>query len=420
MRNANQGPGIWRGVPIAAVLAALLGLLAACGSDDPTATPTPRPADTSPAPTSDATGAPDTPAKAAWEIEWEETVVKAQEEGELSLAMSSGTTREFRPVYKAFQDEFSIRMILSGGSGRQSAERILAERAVGLYTVDIVQAGATTSLQRLLPNDVLAPVEPLLFRADILDKSVWLENRFWWADPQHKYVFVYGASHNNPGITINTDLINEDDIKSYWDILDPKYNGLHVSGDLADAGGSSTFHFLFGHPDLGPEFLTRYALETDLTVINSARIAASWIVEGTKAIGMHLGSAFSTLTDDLEKRGSPLKQLTDPMIEGSSLSISGRSQIMVLNNAPHPNAQKLFINWMLSPTGQLAIQHIDSPNYDIDSLRIDIPKDMVAEADRRRVGVQYISAATDPEYQALVPESVAFAVDLAAKHRAAQ
>ena len=414
MRDLNQGPAVRRGALVAAALAVLLGLLAACGSDDPTATATSPPSDTRPDSTSDTSG------KAAWEIEWDETIAAAQEEGELSLAMSSGTTREFRPVYKAFQDEFSIRMILSGGSGRQSAERILAERAAGLYTVDIAQAGATTSLQRLLPNGVLAPLEPLLFRADILDKSVWLENRFWWADPEHKYVFVYGASHNNPGITINTNLINEGDITSYWDILDPKYNGLHVSGDLADAGGSSTFHLIYGHPDLGPEFLTRYALETDLTVISDARIAASWINEGTKAIGMHLGSAFSTLTDDLEKRGSPLKQLTDPMIEGSSLSISGRSQVMVLNNPPHPNAQKLFINWMLSPTGQLAIQNIDSPNYDIDSLRTDIPKDMVREADRRRVGVPYISAATDPEYQALVPESVAFAADLAAKHRASQ
>ena len=414
MRDLNQGPAVRRGALVAAALAVLLGLLAACGSDDATATATSPPSDTRPDSTSDTSG------KAAWEIEWDETIAAAQEEGELSLAMSSGTTREFRPVYKAFQDEFSIRMILSGGSGRQSAERILAERAAGLYTVDIAQAGATTSLQRLLPNGVLAPLEPLLFRADILDKSVWLENRFWWADPEHKYVFVYGASHNNPGITINTNLINEGDITSYWDILDPKYNGLHVSGDLADAGGSSTFHLIYGHPDLGPEFLTRYALETDLTVISDARIAASWINEGTKAIGMHLGSAFSTLTDDLEKRGSPLKQLTDPMIEGSSLSISGRSQVMVLNNPPHPNAQKLFINWMLSPAGQLAIQNIDSPNYDIDSLRTDIPKDMVREADRRRVGVPYISAATDPEYQALVPESVAFAAELAAKHRASQ
>ena len=108
------------------------------------------------------------------------------------------------------------------------------------------------------------------------------------------------------------------------------------------------------------------------------------------------------------------------MIEGSSLSITGRSQIMAINNPPHPNAQKLFINWMLSPAGQLTIQHIDSATRDVDSLRIDIPKDMIAEADQRRPGLPYISTATDPAYQAVVQESVAFAADLAAKHRATQ
>ena len=56
-----------------------------------------------------------------------------------------------------------------------------------------------------------------------------------------------------------------------------RYNGLHVSGDLAGAGGSSTFHFMFGHPDMGPDFLTRYALETDLTMVSDARVAASWM-----------------------------------------------------------------------------------------------------------------------------------------------
>ena len=415
MGNADwDRRSLWRGMLAATVLAALSGVLVACGGDDPTPTPTPRPADTGAAPTSDA------PAKAAWEVEWEETLAKAQAEGSLSLALGSGPTREFRPVFKIFQDEFGIRMILSGGSGSVAAERILAERAAGLYTVDLAYTGATTAHGVLIPNDVLAPFEPLLFRADVLDKSIWYKNQFWWADVDEKYIFVFAASHNNPGITINTDLVNEADITSYWDLLDPKYKGMHVSGDLSTAGGSSTFHFLFGHPDLGPDFLTRYALETDLVMISDARVAAAWMVEGTKAIGMHLGSLFSTLTDDLEKREQPIKQLTKPMMEGTTLSISARQQMMVLNNAPHPNAQKLFINWFLSPTGQLLIQEIESPNSSIDSLRIDIPKDMVPIVDRRKEGFEYISTATDPYYVALVPESMTFAQELAAKWRAQQ
>ena len=402
---------VWLGMLTATVLAVFFGLLAACGSDEPAPTATPRSGLTGATPPPAASE----PAKEPWEIEWDDTLAKAQAEGEISLALGAGPTREFRPIFKEFQDEFGIRVIVSGGSGRQAAARILAERAAGQYTVDVAYTGATSSLGVLIPNDVLAPVEPLLFRADLLDTSIWYKNELWWADPEHKYVFVFAASHSNPGIVINTDLVNEEDIKSYWDLLDPKYNGLHVAGDLSGAGGSSTFHFMFGHADLGPDFLTRYALETDLTMISDARVAASWMFEGTKGIAMHLGPTFSTLIDDLESRGAPVKKLQDPMLEGSTLAISARQQMSVLNNAPNPNAQKLFLNWFLSPAGQLLVQHIG-----IDSLRIDIPKDMVDINCRRREGYDYVSTATDPRYVALVPESVAFAQQLAVKYRAQQ
>ncbi len=407
MRQAKQRSDVRRGMLIALVLAALLGLLAACGSDDPT--PKPRPVDTG--------AAPDAPAKAAWEIEWDETLAKAQEEGELSAALGSGATRDFRPLYKLFQDQFGIRVILSGGSGSVASQRILAERAAGQFTVDVAQTGASSANGVLIPNAVIAPFEPLLFREDVLDKNAWYQGRFWWGDETLKYLFIYGANHNNPGITINTELVDEREITSYWDLLDPKYKGMHVSGDLGAAGGSSTFHFLFGHPDLGPDFLRRYALETDLTMISDARVAASWLTEGTKAIGMHLGGTFSQLIDDLADRGLPVRQIAHSMIEGTTLSVGSIDQIMALADPPNPNAQKLFLNWLLSPEGQLAAQTVAN---DVDSLRTDIPKDMVTPEERRQDGIDYIFVATDPDYQAATEQSFAFAAEVAAAWRATQ
>ena len=406
MRYVKQTSDIRRGMLVAAVLAALLGLLAACGGDDPT----PRPTDTA-APASDA------PPKAAWEIEWDETLAKAQEEGELSAALGSGATRDFRPLYKHFQDKFRIRVILSGGSGSAASQRMLAERAAGQFTVDITQTGASSANGVLIPNNVVAPLEPLLFREDVLDKSKWYQGKYWWGDATLKYVFIYGANHNDPGIVINTDLVDGSEITSYWDLLNPKYKGMHVSGDLGAAGGSSTFHFLFGHPDLGREFLMRYATETDLAMISDARVAASWMTEGTKAISMHLGGTYSQLIDDLAERGLPVRKITRSMIEGTTLSVGSIDQIMAIANPPNPNAQKLFLNWLLSPEGQLAAQNAAN---DIDSLRTDIPKDMVTPEERRQDGIDYIFVATDPAYQAVTEESFAFAAEVAAAWRATQ
>ena len=48
----------------------------------------------------------------------------------------------------------------------------------------------------------------------------------------------------------------------------------------------------------------------------------------------------------------------------------------LVNRAPHPNAAKVYINWLLSRRGQMALQKNMLPTENpVDSLRIDIPKD---------------------------------------------
>jgi iron(III) transport system substrate-binding protein len=72
--------------------------------------------------------------------------------------------------------------------------------------------------------------------------------------------------------------------------------------------------------------------------------------------------------------------------EGVALT-SGASCTGLINRAPHPNAAKLAINWILSREGPLGYQKILDPGHD--SLRIDIPKDMVPPDLGRVEGVKY-------------------------------
>ena len=72
----------------------------------------------------------------------------------------------------------------------------------------------------------------------------------------------------------------------------------------------------------------------------------------------------------------------------------------MFDRAPHPNATRVLINWLLSREGQIAFQ---KKRQGRDSLRIDIPKDDVREDVRRRKGVKY-SVLVDPKYMDLDPE----------------
>jgi ABC-type Fe3+ transport system substrate-binding protein len=62
-----------------------------------------------------------------------------------------------------------------------------------------------------------------------------------------------------------------------------------------------------------------------------------------------------------------------------------------MNRAPHPNAARLFVNWLLSREGQITFQKtMNAPDVIMESMRTDIPKDPIPVARRRVEGVKYV------------------------------
>jgi ABC-type Fe3+ transport system substrate-binding protein len=75
----------------------------------------------------------------------------------------------------------------------------------------------------------------------------------------------------------------------------------------------------------------------------------------------------------------------------------------LVNRAPHPNATRVFINWLLSRKGQITLQkNMSNTENPADSLRIDIPKDEVPLLSRRVEGVKYLDTSR-PEWQEMKP-----------------
>ncbi|HET8564561.1 MAG TPA: hypothetical protein VFM35_11870, partial [Candidatus Binatia bacterium] len=88
--------------------------------------------------------------------------------------------------------------------------------------------------------------------------------------------------------------------------------------------------------------------------------------------------------------------------EGISIS-SAYGQVVLMNRSPHPNAAKVFINWLLSREGQTAFQKaVSLPEDPKDSRRVDIPKDHVPPAERRKDGIKYFDV-DDPDTKDIRP-----------------
>ena len=138
---------------------------------------------------------------------WDETLTAAREEGKLIVVLGGGASRRYRPVFQYFEDKFGIQTVVSTGSGRKQADRLLAERGARRYKVDIIMTGGTTGNTRLLPNGVIDPITPELFLPDVVDKSLWYKGRHYYSDPKESYIFAFSAAADLTPIAMrfNTD-----------------------------------------------------------------------------------------------------------------------------------------------------------------------------------------------------------------------
>jgi ABC-type Fe3+ transport system substrate-binding protein len=314
--------------------------------------------------------------------EWKKTLELAKKEGRVMVGLGSSSLRETRPIWKIFEDKFGIKTVVSGGSGRKVAQRMLAERRAGKVQLDIVGLGTASVMNFLAPNDIVTDIETLLFVPEVVDNSKWWGGKRWYADPDGKYLLMYTLEPGDAGIGINTKLVKESDINSYWDVFHPRYNGLRVSGTMSISQGANSLVDMMAL--VGPEWLERWVKSKPIYVADTD-IGINYLIEGRAGLGMFLSGELQQL-DKLAKEGAPVKRITKAMKEGQAAG-RGNCCFSAVKNPPHPNAQKILFNWLYSREGQMAIQ---KANPRSNSPRIDLPKDELAADVRRTPGAKYI------------------------------
>jgi iron(III) transport system substrate-binding protein len=331
------------------------------------------------------TQAPAAEPKGAWQADWEKTVKAAEEERELVIYM----TQAFEPVFReTFQKKYpKIKVSLVTGRGPELSQRVMSERRAGKFIVDIYISGNITPLTVFHRAKILEPVKPLLLLPEVVDTSGWYEGKHHYDDPENRYIFVFEGTPRSGEITYNTKLVNPSDIKSYWDLLNPKWKGKIVSVDPLVSGPISAAQiFFYKHPDLGPEYIRRLHAETDMVIVRSNEQLLDWLSAGRYAFGIG-----ARQVDTAMMQGLPLNQfLPGSLKEGSSVT-AYNGTLSLFNRAPHPNAAKVAINWLLSREGQTTWLDSNHKTGGLnDSLREDISKEKVNEQARRVKGAKFL------------------------------
>ena len=79
--------------------------------------------------------------------EWDETLAKAKEEGKFVAVLGGGASRNYRPIFKYFEDKFGIRTVVSTGGGQEpvwahSGRELFYKASGNLMAVEVLP-GAT-------------------------------------------------------------------------------------------------------------------------------------------------------------------------------------------------------------------------------------------------------------------------------------
>jgi iron(III) transport system substrate-binding protein len=332
-------------------------------------------------------------AQSDWKKEWESALQAAKKEGQVGVYIY-----RYEAVLEAFKKEHpEIKVFAVTGTGSQLGKRILAERRAEKYLADVFSAGPNSSFNILYKAKALDSLKPTFILPEVLDESKWYGGRHNFVDEEGKYIFGYLANPSSAQLYYNSKLVNPKEFKSYWDLLNPKWKGKIVSLDPSLTGLGQTMQFFYYHPEIGPEFIKKFFGGMEITFSREFRQMTDWLSQGKFALCMGCKDG-----DRAKNQGLPVDGFdTSLWKEGGSIS-SGGGSLSLLNRAPHPNAAKVFANWLLSRKGQIALQKLADPDDPPNSRRIDIPKDDVPVSNRLAEGRRYLDV-NRPEWQDLAP-----------------
>jgi iron(III) transport system substrate-binding protein len=162
-------------------------------------------------------------------------------------------------------------------------------------------------------------------------------------DAKHRWVAT------NLGVrsaAYNTQLVPKESApRSYQDLLDPRWKGKIVWNpkSMTGAWGFIATVIKSMGDEQGMNYLRKLAKQEVVPLPIAIRAVLDRVIAGEYAIGLEMNNTHAAIS---EAQGAPVKWVPlDPVSE--TIQVAG-----ITKGAPHPNAAKLFIDFMVSRAGQ--------------------------------------------------------------------
>jgi iron(III) transport system substrate-binding protein len=252
----------------------------------------------------------------------------------------------------------------------------MAERRAGKYQADLFITGQGIHVSVLYPAKALAPMPPAFILPEVKDESKWFKGKHRFVDPEARHSFVF-QGHRGLYISTNTQQAKAEEIRSWWDLINPKWKGKIIGYDSSIAGvARNVLWYLYMNKFLGPEFMSKLYGDMQLTLSRDHRQLVDWLATGKAAICVPCDDAE---LGRVQEQRLPVESVTHTLKEGDYIA-AGQGVISLIAPAPHPHAAQIFLNWFLSKEGQSLFQEysVKSGQRNANSRRTDIPKEVIA------------------------------------------
>ena len=274
----------------------------------------------------------------------EKALQLAKKESQVSFYTTMAAT-ESKLLADAFQAKYPfMRVDITRLSSDKLLQRITTEHRTGAHLFDVV----TNSGMEV----------HLLKKANLLARYVSPEAQFFFADskdPAGGWVDMYS---NLRIVTYNTRLVPREKVpKRYEELLDPAWKG-QIGFPEGQYAWYATLLRVMGD-ERGRKFMQALGRQ-ELHYRNAPVLIAQFVAAGE----FNLGLVYENQVLRFKKQGAPLGIAPLPFVT------KNMHPLAIAASAPHPNASKLFVDFVLSKEGQLMMKNLGRVVS-----RTDIPQD---------------------------------------------
>ena len=259
-------------------------------------------------------------------------IVAAKKDGRVVWYTTQIINQLVRPLSDAFEKKYGVKVDAIRADVSDIVLRITNEAKAGRMEADVFDGTATVpSLKRA---GVVMKWQP--DAAKTMPKQFVDQDGYWVANNMYVHTPVF-----------NTQLVPRGTEPKAWaDLLDPKYKGrIAISSLVSSSSGPGLVGTVFADmgEEKGTEFLKSLAAQRLSNLNQAARSMVDQVMAGEFALGLQAFNHHAVIS---AAQGAPVDWIK------WSPAMTVLSIVAVTKDAPHPNAGKLLVDYLVSEEGQ--------------------------------------------------------------------